>query len=80
MIPLEDTFSEITSKETILLQIDEDKQLPSGNYAFIEYYCPNNDCDCQGGTFEVVRYGDYPGHEEKTIAWINFSWKNKGYL
>lgn len=76
MIPFETEFPDIAHAEILSLHIGDDKILPEGNYAFIEYYCPNNDCDCQGGTLQVVKYGKYAGHQEKLITSITFSWKD----
>jgi hypothetical protein len=47
-------FPKIALKETRILTITEDAQLPPGNYSFIECYCPRPDCDCRTVRFTVM--------------------------
>lgn len=51
--------------------------LPVGNYALIEFYCDNPDCDCQGGAIEVLNLDDVNKTITPTLALIDFSWSNK---
>lgn len=75
MIPFVHKFPEIAEAETLTLQISNNKKLFDGKYAFLEYYCPNLDCDCQGGIVEVVKFDNYD--KEEPITAIDFSWKNR---
>jgi hypothetical protein len=54
------------------------RSLPEGNYALIEFYCANPDCDCQGGAVEVLALDDInKSNSDSTLALIDFSWGNK---
>lgn len=74
MIPFVHKFPEIAEAETLTLRITNNKKLSDGKYVFLEYYCPNLDCDCQGGIVEVVKFDNYD--KEEPITAIDFTWEN----
>lgn len=46
--------------------------LPPGPYGFLEFYCPDFDCDCRRVIFHVIR----PDSADKVWATINFGWES----
>lgn len=49
--------------------------LPLGSYAFLEYYCEDNDCDCRRVLIEI-RSQDDP---ENSLATINYGWESEAF-
>jgi len=49
--------------------------LPAGAYAFVEFYCPDQGCDCRRVFIQVV-----PSERPQTVlASINFGWERESY-
>lgn len=46
--------------------------LPAGEYAFIEFYCADPECDCRRAFFQVIGRGQ----PERILASINFGWES----
>jgi hypothetical protein len=71
-------FPEVAEKETRFLSIDEGPGIPAGQYAFIEAYCTDPDCDCERvmlnvtekdrGVVATISYGFNPA---KTREWFD---------
>jgi hypothetical protein len=71
-------FPEVAEQETRFLFIEEGPGIPAGQYAFIEAYCTDPDCDCQRvmlnvteakrGILATISYGFNPA---KTREWFD---------
>ncbi len=61
---------EIAVRETRSIALTEDfhKDLPSDDYAFLEMYCSDSDCDCRRVYFQVIAASD-PGVVLAVISW-----------
>lgn len=62
---------------TVLDDGDEDS-LPSGVYAFMEFYCPDIRCNCQRVVIKVFHSAAHAKPSE--LATINYSWNPKKAL
>ena len=54
MIPYENLFEENARKETRTLTIQGYSPIPDGEYALLESYCPDPECDCCRVLFRVL--------------------------
>jgi hypothetical protein len=71
MILFHSLFPEIAEKETRYCTITEPGQLPVGEYAFVDSYCPEVHCDCRRVLVNVIR------RDSKRIwATINYGWES----
>jgi len=51
------------------------RSLPDGHYAFLEFYCPHPDCDCQMVLWRVhLRLPDEPNFPASRPAVATFAW------
>ncbi len=69
-----DFFPEIAEKETRRITIRNDPQIPDGEYAFIDSYCENKDCDCRRVYFDVIQID--PDYEPIHAATISYGWED----
>ncbi len=53
---------------TVALTPNSDLGLPADNYAFLEMYCSDADCDCRRVYFQVIAESD-PGVVLAVISW-----------
>jgi len=72
MLPFVKLFPELGSRETRTAQlVDEDPSLPAGEYAFVELYCEEVECDCRRVLIQV-RPEKNP---DLVMANITFGWE-----
>jgi hypothetical protein len=50
------------------------KYIPPGNYAFLELFCPDVDCDCRKVIINIVSV-----EPTKTWAVLNYGWESEEY-
>lgn len=76
--PFYTKFRKIAEKETRVLTILKPEfNVPLGEYAFIEYYCDDDNCDCRKVIITVVD----AKNPNKTFATIGYGWESyKFYL
>ena len=70
-------FPEIAEKETRRITIRNDAQISDGEYAFVDSFCEDKDCDCRRVYFDVLQIDeDYkPIH----AATISYGWENLNF-
>ncbi len=74
MVLFHSLFPEIAEKETRTITIMEPDLLPAGQYAFVENYCTEANCDCRRVLVNVIRLGS-----KRIWATINFGWESMEY-
>lgn len=68
-------FPEIAKKETKVITAIADPELPEGNYALIESYCDEIDCDCRRVFLNI-----FSESRNEIVAVIAYGWeKSKFY-
>lgn len=69
---LHEVCREIAEKETRFLIFQENyKDLPKGEYGFVELYCNENTCDCRNVYIQVIN----PKHTEP-LTTISYGWES----
>ena len=81
MTPFHSLFPELAQREVrcIHLQtvpgVTPASGLPAGEYAFLEFYCEDLECDCRRVFFQVISR-----HlQEKVLASINYGWEKESF-
>ena len=59
--------------ESLIVYIDNNI-LPKSNYMFIEYYCCDQQCDCNSGAFLLVQLDSQGKETANRIALIDYTW------
>jgi hypothetical protein len=72
--PLYERFPEIAEKETRTLIVFGHPKLPDDEYALIEAYCNEPDCDCRRVFFNVASW-----RTKEVLAVIAYGWESKKY-
>jgi len=67
-------FPEIAEKETRRIIIRNDPQIPDGEYAFVESFCDDKNCDCRRVYFYVLQIN--PNYEQIYAATISYGWED----
>src|SRR5882724_5355072 len=69
-------FPEIADKETrvIIISDKSDTGLPKGEYAFIDLYCTDLDCDCRNVFIDVFNL-----QSRESVATISYGWEPLEY-
>jgi len=67
-------FPEIAEEETRTLTFFDDPELPDDEYAFVESYCDEPDCDCRRVFFNVLA-----SRQDKILAVIAYGWESKRF-
>ncbi len=75
MRPFHDDFHDIASAETGVLVVRDHESLPDGDYALVEHYCDEADCDCRRVILRVQRADDM----DRVWASINYGWEPPAY-
>ena len=70
-------FPEIAEKETRRITLRNDPQIPDGEYAFVESFCEDKDCDCRRVYFDVLQID--PDYEPTYGATISYGWEDLDY-
>jgi hypothetical protein len=71
MTPFVTRFPELGARETRALLVSGRKELPDGNYGFLELYCDEAGCDCRRVMIDVLREDT----EDKIWATLNYGWE-----
>lgn len=72
--PFHELFPEIAQKETRTLTALNHPQLPRGDYALVEAYCNDVNCDCRRVMFNVLRRST-----NTYVAVIAFGWESEAF-
>lgn len=67
MTPFVTRFPELGARETRALLVSGRKELPDGNYGFLELYCDEPGCDCRRVMIDLLREdteGQHLGHSQ----------------
>jgi hypothetical protein len=72
MAPFYEEFRDLASKETRYFAVRGYRGLPDDEYAFLEFYCNEPDCDCRRVHLVVISR-DMPG---KILATISYGWES----
>lgn len=72
MTPFVTRFPELGARETRALLVSGRKELPDGNYGFLELYCDEPGCDCRRVMIDVLREDT----KDKIWATLNYGWEN----
>src|SRR5437773_11140809 len=63
---------ELRPRQTRALRVTARKELPDGDYGFLELYCDEPGCDCRRVMIDVLREDT----EDKIWATLNYGWEN----
>jgi len=73
--PLYEIFPELARKETRSAMISEGHStLPADEFAFIELYCNDENCDCQRVLFNVLSL-----ERDEIVAVISYGWQSMDF-
>lgn len=75
MVPFFTRFGDLAFRETRFARIQGEPGIPDGEYAFLELYCDDPDCDCRRVLIDVV--AEKTG--TKIWATINYGWESPSY-
>jgi hypothetical protein len=75
MSPFMNRFPDLAAKETRVATILGDAEIPKGEYAFVEWYCDEDGCDCRRVMIQVIERST----KRKVWASINYGWEKPGY-
>ncbi|WP_300464453.1 hypothetical protein [Desulfobacula sp.] len=67
-------FPEIAEKETRRIILRNDPKIPDGEYAFVDSFCEDKDCDCRRVYFDVLQID--PEYEPIHAARISYGWES----
>ncbi len=67
-------FPEIAEQETRRITLLNNPEIPDGQYAFVDSYCADKDCDCRYAYFGVFQID--PGYASIYAATISYGWEN----
>jgi hypothetical protein len=75
MVPFMSRFPELAAKEVRVAIILEDTEIPKGEYAFVEWYCDEDNCDCRRVLIQVLERST----RGKVWATINYGWEEPAF-
>ncbi|HYG35713.1 MAG TPA: hypothetical protein VEC99_13060 [Clostridia bacterium] len=76
MIAFFSKFKEVAERETRVITLPQGMMgLPAGEYALVEFYCDEVDCDCRRVILQIWSAAK-PG---VTLATFNYGWESKGF-
>lgn len=75
MIPFLNVCPEVAARETRSVMIGPGPGLPTGEYAFIEFYCEDRGCDCRRVFVQVISRED----PDEVLASIIFGWERESF-
>ncbi len=67
----------IAEKETRFVTIRNDKNVPNGDYAFMDVHCADKTCDCRRVFINVIQMN--PQYGLKQIATISYGWESLAF-
>ena len=72
--PFIERFGELAWKETRSLRFFKDPGLAGDEFGFIEFYCNDENCDCQRVMFDVISK-----NQQKSVAVIAYGWESQEF-
>lgn len=81
MIPFHSVLAEIAQREVRWIHLAPEPGVASscglsaGEYAFIEFYCEDLECDCRRVFFQVLARH----RQDKVLASINYGWEKESF-
>jgi hypothetical protein len=72
MVPFYERFRELAFREMRSATVRGQRDLPDGEYGFLESYCADSHCDCRRVLINVVT----PTRGSKIWATINYGWES----
>lgn len=61
--------------ESLIINIGSDHPiLPEGKYKLIEYYCTDQNCNCNSGSFLMIQLDSQGKETPKTVALMDYTW------
>jgi hypothetical protein len=73
MSPFIERCPDVAASEMVILRIVESGlSLPPGEYAFYEWFCTDDNCDCRRALLQVLS----PQHQRGILATINYGWES----
>lgn len=70
-------FPGIAEKEKRRITLRNDPIIPDGEYAFLDCFCEDKDCDCRRAYFEVLQID--PDYEPIYAATISYGWEDLSF-
>lgn len=70
-------FPEIAEKETRRITLRNDPFIPDGEYAFVDSFCEDKNCDCRRVYFNVLQIDQ--DYESIYAATISYGWEDLGF-
>ncbi|MCA1819204.1 MAG: hypothetical protein LC620_04000, partial [Halobacteriales archaeon] len=74
MRPVRDFFPEVAARECRTIVVNGNDVVPSGQYAFVEFFCPAAGCDCRNVQLNMHREG-----ADGALGTINFALDPDGF-
>jgi hypothetical protein len=75
MIPFHSRCPDEAARETFGFIIEPGGALPPGEFAIVEWYCEDPECDCRRAFLQVVRRGQ----TGPILASINYGWESLAF-
>jgi hypothetical protein len=75
MSPFMSRFPDLAVNEMRVTTILQDDKIPKGEYAFVEWYCDEDDCDCRRVLIQVMERST----KGKIWATINYGWEKPAF-
>lgn len=75
MLPFYTRFRDLAFREMRSATIQDWKDLPDGDYGFLELYCTDDTCDCRRVLIQVIAKSDLT----KPWATINYGWESEAF-
>ena len=63
----------IAEKQTRHVTMINDKDVPAGEYAFMDIHCADKTCDCRRIFINVLQI--HPDYEPRNVAFISYGWE-----
>lgn len=67
-------YPEIAEEETRRITFRNDPQIPDGEYAFVDSFCDDEECDCRLVYFDVLQID--PDYKPIHAARISYGWED----
>jgi hypothetical protein len=81
MIPFHSVLPELAQREVRCVHLEvapgvaSSTGLAAGEYAFVEFYCDDLNCDCRRVFLQVIARDD----QDKVLASINYGWEKESF-
>jgi len=75
MIPFHSVCPELAGREIRSVKVAASPQHPAGEFAFVEFYCEDLNCDCRRVLFEVRPRAE----PDRPVAYITYGWESPAF-